>query len=227
MSRDRKKQHTEFLERRIEELEALLESQGVTAPVAHTPASTMASDTSELEEENRLLKEQLENEKALSASLQSRLSNLETNMVRLEKLFAASITTPSSAATATPLATAALDNVSSTVTDGSQRLVAREVSLQRRLPLPNRVDRLTLSRPSRSLIISPAVRSSTLARLSTSTTLLRTSMTSGAAGLVNPKHPRSRSILLPRTGTARRRSMAAQATCSTALKPRLRLLVRR
>ncbi|BGP28599.1 hypothetical protein JCM10296v2_000335 [Rhodotorula toruloides] len=94
VSRDRKKQHTDFLEARVAELEAQLASQSpstslaatpstVNLPLAALPALPPSTDplVAQLREENESLKTQLALEQLQSQSLQIRLSSLETNNV--------------------------------------------------------------------------------------------------------------------------------------------------
>ncbi|GAA5922286.1 uncharacterized protein JCM15063_003246 [Sporobolomyces koalae] len=99
-SRDRKKNHTDFLENRIAELEAQLERSETTA----TPVSSCLSlhdyaavptqpplgghelETARLREENESLRTQLALEKLESRGLQLRLASLEGKFGRLEKL---------------------------------------------------------------------------------------------------------------------------------------------
>ncbi|BGP04535.1 hypothetical protein JCM10049v2_000337 [Rhodotorula toruloides] len=115
VSRDRKKQHTDFLEARVAELEAQLASQSpstsltptpssVNLPLAALPALPSATDSlvAQLREENESLKTQLALEQLQSQSLQIRLSSLETKFGRLERLL-------SQAATSTSPATQAVE----------------------------------------------------------------------------------------------------------------------
>ncbi|BGO94731.1 hypothetical protein NBRC10512_007322 [Rhodotorula toruloides] len=118
VSRDRKKQHTDFLEARVAELEAQLASQSpstsltptpssVNLPLAALPALPSATDSlvAQLREENESLKTQLALEQLQSQSLQIRLSSLETKFGRLERLLSQAATTrgrPFPAAEAVP-----------------------------------------------------------------------------------------------------------------------------
>ncbi|KAK4332132.1 BZIP domain-containing protein [Rhodotorula toruloides] len=92
VSRDRKKQHTDFLEARVAELEAQLAFQppstflaptpsSVNLPLAALPALPPSTDplVAQLREENESLRTQLALEQLQSQSLQIRLSSLETN----------------------------------------------------------------------------------------------------------------------------------------------------
>ncbi|GAA6035866.1 hypothetical protein NBRC10512_007328 [Rhodotorula toruloides] len=118
VSRDRKKQHTDFLEARVAELEAQLASQSpstsltptpsrVNLPLAALPARPTATDplVAQLRKENESLKTQLALEQLQSQSLQIRLSSLETKFGRLERLLSQAATTrgrPFPAAEAVP-----------------------------------------------------------------------------------------------------------------------------
>ncbi|BGP28594.1 hypothetical protein JCM10296v2_000330 [Rhodotorula toruloides] len=106
VSRDRKKQHTDFLEARVAELEAQLASQSpstaltptppsVKVPLATLPALPPSADplVAQLREENESLKTQLALEQLQSQSLQIRLASLETKFGRLERLLSQAATT--------------------------------------------------------------------------------------------------------------------------------------
>lgn len=89
-SRDRKKQHTDFLERRVNELESQLASTSSPAnfsigSIAKGSRSTKSLDKDTiLSEENYQLKSQLEIERKESSLLRRRLDSLETTFMRLE-----------------------------------------------------------------------------------------------------------------------------------------------
>ncbi|BGO99226.1 hypothetical protein NBRC10513v2_000330 [Rhodotorula toruloides] len=118
VSRDRKKQHTDFLEARVAELEAQLAFQppstflaptpsSVNLPLAALPALPPSTDplVAQLREENESLRTQLALEQLQSQSLQIRLSSLETKFGRLERLLSQAATTrgrPFPAAEAVP-----------------------------------------------------------------------------------------------------------------------------
>ncbi|GAA5896916.1 bZIP transcription factor [Sporobolomyces salmoneus] len=107
-SRDRKKNHTEYLESRIAELEAQLQqstNNSISTPSSASPSSLglplppllpsppthlvslIDPEVMRLREENESLRTQLELEKLESKGLQLRLSSLEGKFCRLEKLF--------------------------------------------------------------------------------------------------------------------------------------------
>ncbi|BGP21432.1 bZIP transcription factor [Rhodotorula toruloides] len=105
VSRDRKKQHTDYLEARVAELEAQLASQSpstslattpprVNLPLVALPALPATADpvVAQLREENESLKTQLALEQLQSQSLQIRLSSLETKFGRLERLLSQAAT---------------------------------------------------------------------------------------------------------------------------------------
>ena len=120
-SRDRKKEHTQWLETRVQQLEAQLNlapsssgfapspsaSASVVAPTTTGPRSnrsnsisSLASTTprvAELEEENEVLRVQLHSEQMETARLRGRLESLEDKFSRFEQFMAA------------PLSTAAVD----------------------------------------------------------------------------------------------------------------------
>ncbi|KAK4332121.1 BZIP domain-containing protein [Rhodotorula toruloides] len=111
VSRDRKKQHTDFLEARVAELEAQLAFQppstflaptpsSVNLPLAALPALPPSTDplVAQLREENESLRTQLALEQLQSQSLQIRLSSLETKFGRLERLLSQAATRTSSRA---------------------------------------------------------------------------------------------------------------------------------
>ncbi|GAA5947117.1 hypothetical protein JCM3765_002164 [Sporobolomyces pararoseus] len=105
-SRDRKKNHTDYLESRIAELEAQLANSTSTpasstsstaltllpSPLTHLlnlqslPLGVVDPEVVRLKEENESLRTQLELEKLESKGLQLRLSSLEGKFGRLEKL---------------------------------------------------------------------------------------------------------------------------------------------
>ncbi|PRQ76955.1 hypothetical protein AAT19DRAFT_12373 [Rhodotorula toruloides] len=136
VSRDRKKQHTDFLEARVAELEAQLAFQppstflaptpsSVNLPLAALPALPPSTDplVAQLREENESLRTQLALEQLQSQSLQIRLSSLETKFGRLERLLSQAATSTSAAAQAVEPETT--DQTMTMETDSS-RLVAPE-----------------------------------------------------------------------------------------------------
>ncbi|GAA5837493.1 hypothetical protein JCM5353_001738 [Sporobolomyces roseus] len=99
-SRDRKKNHTDFLESRISELEQQLaastSSSSSSFPLPTPPTTRLDqlplpplvdSEVTQLREENASLRTQLELEKMESKGLQLRLASLEGKFGRLEQLF--------------------------------------------------------------------------------------------------------------------------------------------
>jgi hypothetical protein len=122
-SRDRKKEHTQYLETRVAQLEAQLGlAPTSSAPVAPSPSnsgsgprshrsnsiSSLASNNTtstprvtELEEENEVLRTQLHSEQMETARLRGRLESLEDKFNRFEQFMAA----PLSTAAPDPLAT--------------------------------------------------------------------------------------------------------------------------
>ncbi|EMS24587.1 bZIP transcription factor [Rhodotorula toruloides NP11] len=254
VSRDRKKQHTDFLEARVAELEAQLASQSpstsltptpsrVNLPLAALPARPTATDplVAQLRKENESLKTQLALEQLQSQSLQIRLSSLETKFGRLERLL-------SQAATSTSPATQAVEpettNQTLTTETDSSRLVAREVdlSLQRKLSHPSSrlASRLSASTsPASTSSRSPSTRPSRRPTLSEILSSIQvppsmpipssTTTTSSRLGQTGRKVSAisTRRRFLPST-TSRRRILTSSTSCDKTLlrARRLRLRVR-
>ncbi|GAA5944143.1 hypothetical protein JCM1841_000929 [Sporobolomyces salmonicolor] len=127
-SRDRKKEHTAFLERRVAELEAQLRQSGPHPLAASFTAASSASSSkpprsqrstsvtssagssssgrvADLEDENECLRSQLHLEQMETARLRSRLDSLEDKFARLSHLMTPepSFASPFSSSTSTPL----------------------------------------------------------------------------------------------------------------------------
>ncbi|ORY76854.1 hypothetical protein BCR35DRAFT_332666 [Leucosporidium creatinivorum] len=112
-SRDRKKEHTQYLESRVAQLEAqlgLAPTSSAPSAVAPSPStgprsnrsnsiSSLASNNTstprvtELEEENELLRTQLHSEQMETARLRGRLESLEDKFSRFEQFMAAPLST--------------------------------------------------------------------------------------------------------------------------------------
>jgi len=256
-SRDRKKNHTEFLESRISELEQQLaqstssSTSSLPLPTPPTPLSQLPlpplvdPEVNKLREENASLRTQLELEKMESKGLQLRLASLEGKFGRLEQLFERLGNTNAKVEEVT-VAGQERQEVEGVIggvevdekEKDNQRFPARKVSLQRNLSLLSLLPPRHQQLPTTSTSPSPTSTSPSLPQILSSIRILPRSTTRSPSMHRSSIRPSSiklgriglnRSMLNPSSSNRRSRlsTFSSSSAAKSHLQVRLRLCVDR